>query len=55
MPLTLAEENRVVQGAVEKADELNIKVSVAVCDAGGRLVAIGRMDGGIFMALKEKQ
>jgi len=48
MALTLAEANQVVQGAVEKAREMNIKISVAVCDAGGRLVAFNRMDGAIW-------
>jgi uncharacterized protein GlcG (DUF336 family) len=43
--LTLDEANRVVAGAVAHAKELNIRVSVAVCDAGGRLVAFNRMDG----------
>jgi glc operon protein GlcG len=45
MPLTLAEATQIVQGALDKARELNIRISVAVCDAGGRLVAFNRMDG----------
>jgi len=48
MALTLEEANRIVAGAVAKAKELNIKISVAVCDAGGRLVAFNRMDGAIW-------
>ena len=48
MTLTLAEANRVVQGAIAKAEELNIKINVAVCDSGGRLVAFNRMDGAIW-------
>jgi glc operon protein GlcG len=48
MALTLAEANQVVQSAIEKAREMNIKVSVAVCDAGGRLLAFNRMDGAIW-------
>ena len=48
MALTLAEANRIVQGAVAKAEELNIKINVAVCDAGGRLIAFNRMDGAIW-------
>ena len=48
MSLTLAEATQVIQGAVDKARELNIKVSVAMCDAGGRLVAFNRMDGAIW-------
>src|SRR5262249_44961789 len=31
--------------AVAKAQELNVKISVAVCDTGGNLVALNRMDG----------
>jgi glc operon protein GlcG len=37
-----------VQGALDKARELNIKISVAVCDASGRLIAFNRMDGAIW-------
>ena len=48
MALTLAEANRIVQAAVTKAQEMNIKVSAAVCDAGGRLMAFNRMDGAIW-------
>ena len=48
MSLTLEEANRIVGGAVAKARELNIKVSAAVCDAGGRLVALQRMDNAIW-------
>ncbi|MEE9149519.1 MAG: heme-binding protein [Candidatus Tectomicrobia bacterium] len=48
MALTLAEANQIVQGAVAKAEELNIKINVAVCDAGGRLIAFNRMDGAIW-------
>ena len=45
MALTLGEANRMVQAAVAKAQELNVKISVAVCDIGGNLVAFNRMDG----------
>src|SRR2546427_6964798 len=48
MALTLAEANRIIQAAITKAQEMNIKISVAVCDAGGRLVAFNRMDGAIW-------
>ena len=48
MALTLAEANAVVHGAVDKAREMGIKISVAVCDAGGRLMAFNRMDGAIW-------
>src|SRR6059036_3719658 len=48
MALTLAEANRILQAAITKAQEMNIKVSAAVCDAGGRLIAFNRMDGAIW-------
>ena len=45
MSLTLAKANRAVDATLAKARELEIKVSVSVCDAAGRLVAHQRMDG----------
>src|SRR5262244_3095648 len=48
MALTLAEANRIIQAAITKAQEMNIKVSAAVCDAGGRLMAFNRMDNAIW-------
>jgi uncharacterized protein GlcG (DUF336 family) len=51
MSLTLAEANQIVQGALAKARELNIRISVAVCDAGGRLMAFNRMDNAIWASV----
>ncbi len=48
MALTLDDANRIMQGAIAKAKEINIKISVAVCDAGGRLMAFQRMDNAIW-------
>lgn len=48
MAITLAEANRILEGAISHAQELNIKINVAVCDAGGRLIAFNRMDGAIW-------
>ena len=48
MSLTLAEAHQAIDGAIARAQELNIRVSVAVCDAGGRLVAFSRMDGTVW-------
>ena len=45
MALTLTEATRMVQAALAKAQELNGKISVAVGDPGGNLVALNRMDG----------
>jgi glc operon protein GlcG len=44
MALTLAEANRAIDAALAKARELEIEISVTVCDARGRLVAHQRMD-----------
>ena len=55
MALTLAEANRIIAGTIAKAEELNIKVNVAVCDAGGRLVAFNRMDGAIWAGVYGSQ
>ena len=37
-----------MQAALAKAKDMNIRISVAVCDAGGRLMAFNRMDGAIW-------
>ena len=47
-PITLDEANRVIAGAIAKAEEQETKMSIAVVDAGGRLVAFARMDGAIW-------
>jgi glc operon protein GlcG len=44
MALTLAEAN-LMQAAIAKAEELHVKLSVAVCDAEGNLLAFNRMKG----------
>ena len=36
--------------AIKSAEEKNLKLSVAVCDAGGRLLAFQRMEGAIFIS-----
>ena len=55
MALTLADANRIVAAALDKAREMNIRISVAVCDAGGRLVAFNRMDGAIWASVYGSQ
>lgn len=55
MSLTLAEANRVIQAALARADDLGIRISVAVCDAGGRLIAFARMDGAIWAGVYGSQ
>lgn len=44
MTLTYKQAQCALQAALSKATELEIAVCVAVCDAGGRLVAFARMD-----------
>lgn len=50
MALTLDEANRMVQAAINKAKELNVNVSIAVCDAGGHLLAFSRMESCIWIS-----
>ena len=50
MSIRLAEANRAIQAALTKAHNLGVKVSVTVCDADGRLVALQRMDGALAEA-----
>jgi uncharacterized protein GlcG (DUF336 family) len=45
MGVTLAEATAMVERAQAKAQEIGIKVTVAVVDEGGFLVALSRMDG----------
>src|ERR1700681_1582858 len=45
MPLNLHDADQVVALAHAKATELGIRVTAAVVDEGGHLIALGRMDG----------
>ena len=40
MTLTLADANRVIAGAIEKANQIGAKMNIAVCDAGGTLFTV---------------
>ena len=55
MALTLEEANRIAQGALAKAAALNIKINVAVCDVGGRLLVFQRMDGAMWAGVYGSQ
>ena len=55
MAISLAEANRMLEGSIAHAKSLNIKVNVAVCDAGGRLIAFNRMDGAIWAGVYGSQ
>jgi uncharacterized protein GlcG (DUF336 family) len=45
VPLNLHDANQVIAHAHAKAGELGIRVTVALVDEGGLLVALARMDG----------
>jgi uncharacterized protein GlcG (DUF336 family) len=45
MGMTLEQAQKAVQAAKEKAQELNLKMNIAVVDAGANLTAFARMDG----------
>ena len=45
MPVTFVEAQKLIAGAHAKAGQLEIRVTVAVVDEGGLLIALGRMDG----------
>ena len=47
MPLNLHDANQVIARAHAKAIELGIRVTVAIVDECGLLIALGRMDGAI--------
>ena len=45
MPLSLKRAQTVIDKALGKATQLGIKVTVAIVDEGGHLIALSRMDG----------
>ena len=55
MVLSLEDAKRVMDGALAKARELNVRVSVAICDAGGRLFAFQRMENSILASVFASQ
>ena len=55
MSLTLAEANSIVGGALAKAKEVNIKISAAVVDGGGRLLAFQRMEDATWASVYGSQ
>jgi uncharacterized protein GlcG (DUF336 family) len=42
--LTLFKARKIVDRALRRARELNVSISVAVCDPNGRLIALNQMD-----------
>ena len=55
MAISLGDANRICEAAIAHANELNIKINVAVCDSGGRLIAFNRMDGAIWVGVYGSQ
>ncbi|WP_018477711.1 GlcG/HbpS family heme-binding protein [Pontibacter roseus] len=45
MGITLEQAEKALQAAKEKARELNLKMNIALVDAGANLVVFARMDG----------
>ncbi|HZZ46666.1 MAG TPA: heme-binding protein [Pseudonocardia sp.] len=45
--LTHAQARRILDAGIAKAEEIGQPMNIAVVDAGGHLVAFGRMDGAI--------
>lgn len=45
MNITLAQAEKMISAAKEKAGTLDTKMNIAIVDAGANLVAFGRMDG----------
>ena len=55
MTINLADSEKVAEGAIEKAKELGIRISVAICDAGGRLVLFNRIEGAAWGSVQTAQ
>lgn len=56
MSMTYKQASKALQAAVEKAESMNIPVSIAVVDIGGHLMALARLDsvyGVIDFAVKK--
>lgn len=43
--LTLKAALKIIEGSVQKAQEIGVDMDIAVCDDGGHLIAFQRMDG----------
>ncbi len=50
MALSLADADRIINASIAAANEMGIKLSVAVVDAGGQLVSFKRMEGAIAVS-----
>ncbi|MEX2598092.1 MAG: heme-binding protein [Dehalococcoidia bacterium] len=54
-PLTLDEAGTMMQAARTKAEEMGIKVAIAVLDTRGDLIALSRMDGALWRSVPISQ
>lgn len=50
MGLDLATAGRIIEAAIRRADEMGVKLSIAVVDEAGNLVQLSRMDGAFFIS-----
>lgn len=50
MPLSLAEARTYIDKCMQKATQLNVRVSLAVVDEFGQLIQVDRMDGASLMS-----
>lgn len=50
MALSLADANRIIGASIAEAERIGVKLSVAVVDGGGQLMAFQRMEGAIAVS-----
>ncbi len=50
MTLDLATAERIVKASIARAQQMGVKLSIAVVDQGGNLVHLSRMDGATFIS-----
>ena len=50
MALTLGDANRIIGASIAEAERIGVKLSVAVVDGGGQLMAFQRMEGAIAVS-----
>ena len=55
MALTLEDADRMVKAGITEAKRLNLQMSMAVCDAGGHLLAFNRTEGCIWISAQVAQ
>lgn len=55
LDITLQAAREVADAALDVARELNVPMAVAVCDAGGHVITVDRMDGCMVLAAEAVQ